>query len=79
MIELEFFSEYLTLSKILSSSLKFFGILGSSTYLIFAIVYIRQIKMMKDTVLIKDGGLLMLLGYMQTAIAFLLLLYSFFL
>lgn len=60
-------------------SVKVIGILGTIVYSMYTIVLIKQIKIMKETVLVKDGGLLLLLGYAQVVMAILLILYSFFL
>lgn len=64
---------------ILNVSLKFIGVFGSIVYLIYTVVLIRQIRIMKETVMVKDGGLFLLLGYVQIVLAILLILYSFFL
>ena len=72
-------SDSLALGSALNLGIKIFGVIGSFVYLAFTIVAIRQIRIMKDTVLVKDGGLLLLLGYIQIAIAIVLILYSFFL
>jgi hypothetical protein len=68
-----------SLGNVFDSSIKVIGILGTIVYFIYTIVLIKQIKTMKETVLVKDGGLLQLLGYAQVIVAILLILYSFFL
>jgi hypothetical protein len=62
----------------LSLTIKLFSIVGVFIYLCFAIVLIKQVKVMKKAIEIKDGGLLLLASYIQLILAIILVFYSLF-
>lgn len=68
----------LNLRSLLSLTIKIFGIVGAFIYLFFTIVLIKQVKVMKKAIEIKDGGLLSLATFIQLILTILLLLYSLF-
>lgn len=68
----------LNLRSLLSLAIKIFGIVGAFIYLFFAIILIKQVKVMKKAIEIRDGGLLSVVAFIQLILIIILLLYSLF-
>jgi len=68
---------FLTQDSLLLSVFKFFFIVCAALYCLFAIVVIRQITVMKDTLLTSFSPILQVAGYIHLAIAVLVLLLFF--
>lgn len=64
--------------QIIAIFIKLFGIVLSFVYVLFSIVFVRQIGVMKKVVEIEDKGLLTLSGTIQLLLAATLFFYSLF-
>ncbi len=61
---------------LLSIFLKLFGIVLGFLYLFFAFIMVKQISAMKHAVTVKDNSLLTFLGYVQVALALLVVAFA---
>lgn len=68
--------ETLNPANFLAVSIKIFGLVAAMFYIVFAIVIIRQVQVMKKTVMIRDWGFLSLFVVIQLGLGLILLIYD---
>lgn len=61
---------------VLSFFIKAFAVVMLSLYFFYALIFIRQIQVMKKILTLRDGGLLLLLAYFQIIAVIALLVYA---
>ncbi|HLC94056.1 MAG TPA: DUF5657 family protein [Patescibacteria group bacterium] len=77
-MDIEQLLNFINFDSFLTIGIKLFGIVGAIFYTVFSIVVFRQTQVMKRTVEIKDGGLLLSFASIQCIVGVLLVLYSLF-
>ncbi|OGK15821.1 hypothetical protein A3H80_03250 [Candidatus Roizmanbacteria bacterium RIFCSPLOWO2_02_FULL_37_19] len=70
--------EFLDAQHLFSFFLKLFGVTLGLLYLFFAVIMIRQVISMKRTVSVKDGGILLIISYIQVSLATVIVFYALF-
>jgi hypothetical protein len=64
---------------IISLFIKLFGVVLGFLYLFYSLVIVRQVSVMRHEVAIQDGGLLLMVSYVQVFLALVVLIFALFL
>lgn len=72
------FADFFSGVKFINLMIKLFGGVFAVFHLFFSVVVLRQTQIMKKTVKIQDGGLLLFFSFIQCILSILLLIYCFF-
>jgi hypothetical protein len=77
-MNLETFFEFFASNNFLSIGIKLFGIIFSLLFLIFSFVVLKQVQVMRKTVVMDHSGILIILAFIQVVICAGLVFYSLF-